>query len=320
MPTPSTDPPTPVYHSADARNPPVDPGSVDLIVTSPPYWQQRDYGTDGQLGQEPTPDEFVATIADCPTNWESCLADHGSVLLNIDDTYLDKSLQGIPAAVVDRARNAGWAVHERIHWAKPYCKPTPAGDRLRRTHEPLYFLSPPSGKDPYRDRVGFCAAHPTDDPTVWSVPPANGKDHAAPFPDQLVKRALDFAAPEAVCSNCGQPLTRAFPASWPPGLEDAFATVRRLESALDADPPEALEEELLEQQHRAKSRFRNGVLDVSEWNGCSCDASHRRGVVYDPFVGSGTTVQVAVEEGYCGIGSDIDPPEAEAVTPTLSSF
>lgn len=312
--------PTVRYEAADARDPPVDDDSIDVIITSPPYWQQRDYDIDGQLGHESTPEAFADTIAACLDAWVSCLAPHGSVLLNVDDTYVDKSLQGIPAAIIERARSDGWTLHSRINWTKPHCKPTPAADRLNNTHEPLYWLTPPSTSTPYQDHVGLTAAYPTDDPTVWSVPPANGKNHAAPFPDGLVKRALELTAPKTVCPVCGTPATREFPSSWPSELEATYEKIQRLQQLLDTESDHAPEDKLSAALDRAKTRFRNRVQALSDWNSCDCDSSHRRGVIYDPFVGSGTTVDVAVEAGYSAVGSDIDPPTADGVTPTLESF
>jgi DNA modification methylase len=62
-------------------------GSVDCCVTSPPYWGLRDYGTEGQLGLEPTPDEYVANMVEVFREVKRVLADHGTCWVNLGDSY-----------------------------------------------------------------------------------------------------------------------------------------------------------------------------------------------------------------------------------------
>jgi DNA modification methylase len=61
--------------------------SVHTVVTSPPYFGLRDYGTQGQIGLEPTPDEFVATLVDVFREVRRVLRDDGTVWLNLGDSY-----------------------------------------------------------------------------------------------------------------------------------------------------------------------------------------------------------------------------------------
>src|SRR5690348_15729834 len=61
--------------------------SVDCVVTSPPYWGLRDYQVTGQLGNEPTVDEYVARLADVFDELAPVLAPEGSVWLNVGDSY-----------------------------------------------------------------------------------------------------------------------------------------------------------------------------------------------------------------------------------------
>ena len=92
--------------------------SVDLVVTSPPYWRKRDYGVKGQIGQEKTSEEYVAAIITAMAEWKRVLRPTGSVFMNIGDTYWQKSLQGIPSMIETRARAAGWLIRNRIIWVK----------------------------------------------------------------------------------------------------------------------------------------------------------------------------------------------------------
>ena len=61
--------------------------SVHTCITSPPYFGLRDYGTDGQIGLEPTPDEFVAALVDVFREVRRVLRDDGTVWLNLGDSY-----------------------------------------------------------------------------------------------------------------------------------------------------------------------------------------------------------------------------------------
>ena len=99
----------PERYEGDARDLSFLPAqSVDLIVTSPPYWRRRDYGHDDQLGQEPTPEEYVEALVEAMDGWARVLKPHGSVFLNLGDTYRDGFLVGCPGAV--RGSGAGGGV------------------------------------------------------------------------------------------------------------------------------------------------------------------------------------------------------------------
>lgn len=115
----------------------LDDGCVDLVVTSPPYWRKRDYGVEGQLGQEPTAKEYVDNLAAALAEWKRVLRPTGSIFLNIGDTYRKKSLAGIPGQIEVAARDLKLAVRNRIVWVKtggaagPGSRPTGGSPRVR---------------------------------------------------------------------------------------------------------------------------------------------------------------------------------------------
>ncbi|NMC45984.1 MAG: site-specific DNA-methyltransferase, partial [Chloroflexi bacterium] len=67
---------------------------VQCVVTSPPYWGLRDYGVDGQIGLEPTPDEYVSKMVDVFREVRRVLKDDGVLWLNLGDSYFGSSMTG----------------------------------------------------------------------------------------------------------------------------------------------------------------------------------------------------------------------------------
>ena len=127
--------------------------SVDTIVTSPPYFNLRDYHVVGQLGQEAHVDEWVAALAAVARECRRVLAPHGSLWLNLGDAYSTherfgaprKSLLLGPERVARRLVADGWILRNKIIWAKTNPLPSPVRDRLTTAHEYLYlFVRRPS--------------------------------------------------------------------------------------------------------------------------------------------------------------------------------
>src|ERR1035438_6770756 len=118
-----------------SRISPIEDKSVDLIVTSPPYWRKRDYGIEGQIGQEETAEALVEPILTAIKEWCRVLRPSGSIFLTIGDSYWRTSLAGVPSRVEAGARKSGLAVRNRIFWIKKGGSPEPARDRLASRHE-----------------------------------------------------------------------------------------------------------------------------------------------------------------------------------------
>ena len=133
---------------ADARDLPLPDSSVDLIVTSPPYYRQRAYDglpLDGQIGQEATPDAFVTSLIEVTEECLRVLRPAGSLWVNLGEKYLDRSLSGIPWRYALRCMDdLGLALRAEVVWSKPNgFIDAKARDRVRRTHETwLHFARP----------------------------------------------------------------------------------------------------------------------------------------------------------------------------------
>jgi len=148
--------------------------SVQTCVTSPPYWGLRDYGEDGQLGLEETPEEYVQKLVEVFREVRRVLREDGTVWLNIGDSYAnstgsgpqgstgdratrtytaseatpkmgqnlkEKDLTMIPSRVAMALQEDGWWVRSRIVWAKGNPMPESVTDRPTSSHEYIFLLS-----------------------------------------------------------------------------------------------------------------------------------------------------------------------------------
>lgn len=327
---------THIVRKGDARNLPIADGSVDLIVTSPPYWQKRDYGYEKQIGQEPNAKEYVSNLMDALDEWERVLTNRGTILLNIGDKYRRKSRVGIPWKVAEAAKRNGWTIRSEIIWHKPNGVPNPAKDRFTNRHERIFHFTPRDGY--YFDKFGYASVY--DDPVdVWTISHDRNENHLAPFPEELVERALVAACPPAVCTECRKHRERRVEKALTELNEErpqARRAMRKFEkSDLGEEHIQAIRavgiadagkgrdvqngtgrnsDRMVELANEAKEvlggyfrEFTFPVKTTAGWSECGCNADTRPGVVLDPFAGSGTTIEVAESMKISGIGVDLNP-------------
>lgn len=149
--------------------------SVNCCVTSPPYFGLRDYGVDGQIGLEETPEEYVSKLVEVFREVRRVLRDDGTLWLNIGDSYAanrgyqvpstkggtkhgpgqsaggkgsvvpdclkSKDLIGIPWMLAFALRADGWFLRQDIIWHKPNPMPESVKDRCTKAHEYVFLLS-----------------------------------------------------------------------------------------------------------------------------------------------------------------------------------
>jgi DNA modification methylase len=149
--------------------------SVHCCVTSPPYWGLRDYGHDGQIGMEATPEEYVARMVEVFREVRRVLRNDGTLWLNLGDSYnaynanrgastsisdgtagrdhpkhrqgltaatlKNKDLVGIPWRVAFALQADGWYLRQDIIWHKPNSMPESVTDRCTKAHEYVFLLS-----------------------------------------------------------------------------------------------------------------------------------------------------------------------------------
>ena len=151
--------------------------SVDMIMTSPPYWALRDYGVEGQLGLEPTFQEYINKLCDIFDEVKRVLKKEGACWVNMGDTYNShhepgttdaktgwkssgnelnprqkehgrggtkdlptKTLLQIPSRFAIEMCNRGWILRNEIIWHKPNCMPSSVKDRFTVDFEKIFFF------------------------------------------------------------------------------------------------------------------------------------------------------------------------------------
>jgi len=119
----------------------MDEGSINLAVTSPPYFQQRNYLIDGQIGQEETDEKYIESLSEIFAEVYRVLDDSGSFYLNIADTRSQKTSHLIPERVLLRLKEIGFLVRNRICWVKTTTITSFAPDRYSDRFEFIYFLT-----------------------------------------------------------------------------------------------------------------------------------------------------------------------------------
>lgn len=198
----------------------VESESISCAVTSPPYYWQRDYEVDGQLGHEASIAGYVEALATAFRELQRTLRPDGTFFLNLGDTYYSakgkphgrddkhngrqmmrrhlravdgpglglprKSLIGIPWRVALRLQDDGWTLRSSIVWQRPASMPEPtAHDRPWRSFEHIFLFS--KGPRYWFDRKGL-----RGEEDIWSIVarPDNPGTHFAPYPRELVERCL----------------------------------------------------------------------------------------------------------------------------------
>lgn len=193
-------------------------------ITSPPYYWQRDYDVEGQIGKEPQIDEYVDAIVKSMDGVRRVLRQDGVLFLNLGDTYYSakgqpkgndpknrarrfglravdasglgvprKTVIGIPWRVALKMIEQGWVLRSPIIWRREGALPeTTAHDRPWRTYETVFLFS----KTPnyFFDRAGLGG----DEEDIWTIssrPKNNNGRHSAAFPDELVERCLTVGCP-----------------------------------------------------------------------------------------------------------------------------
>ena len=268
---------------------------VQCVVTSPPYFGLRDYGVEGQIGLEPTPDAYVAQMVDVFRAVRDVLVDDGTLWLNLGDSYANdskwgghtggkhakalhaspidrnkrytglkpKDLIGIPWRVAFALQDDGWYLRSDIIWQKLNPMPESVTDRPTKAHEYLFLLT--KSECYYYDSKSIKEAA-TDTGRLSGIDGRDERPEARPPGTSARTLArIDY-------SSRGRNKRSVWTVPTTPFSGAHFATF-----------PRALIEP------------------------CILAGSHPGGTVLDPFMGSGTTAQVATDLGRHFIGCELNP-------------
>jgi DNA modification methylase len=274
---------------------------ANTCVTSPPYFGLRDYGHDGQLGLEASPDEYVANLVEVFRCVRDVLRDDGTLWLNVGDSYANdgkwggssggkhakalhghtgvgrrkvatglksKDLIGIPWMLAFALRADGWYLRQEIIWAKPNPMPESVRDRCTKSHEQIFLLS----KSPkyYFDHEAI--KEPASDNPV-SAARRNRKDFSTVGTKAI--QGTDFGQSGKGKNAEHKGDTRNKRSVW-------TVTTKPFKGAHFATFPPALIEP------------------------CILAGCPEGGTVLDPFMGSGTTAAVAKLHGRHYLGSELN--------------
>ena len=203
-------------------------GTVQTVVTSPPYWSLRDYEVDSQIGRDDSLPEYVATIVRTFERLREVLTDDGTVWLNVGDSYTSgnrkyrapdrknrarampvrpptpkglksKDLIGVPWRLAFALQDAGWWVRSQVIWVKPNAHPESVRDRPTVDHETVFLLS--KNQDYFYDIDAVRGPNERRLRTTWSIPTdpqrqiyANGINHPAVMPIELAHRCIKITS------------------------------------------------------------------------------------------------------------------------------
>jgi DNA modification methylase len=326
---------------------------VQMCVTSPPYYGLRDYGHDGQIGLEETPEQYIEAMVEVFRCVKDILANDGVLWLNIGDSYCgtgdkgnyqdpkyangrngqsvsktkklhgykSKDLIGIPWMLAFALRADGWYLRQDIIWHKPNPMPESVQDRCTKAHEyifllsksPKYFYDNEAIKVPVKEDWG------TRDRT-------NGKYHndgTGLQPHSGLEKSYDMANKRSVWSVNTKPYTGAHFAVFPEELIEpcilAGTSQRGHCPKCNARWSRQIEHTnmVLNKTDRNNNRGTrtgtSGTMVSAAKNittgwipSCNCGVDSVPDIVFDPFMGSGTTAQVAQKLGRKYLGCELN--------------
>lgn len=304
---------------------------VQCIVTSPPYWGLRDYGVSGQLGLEPTIQEFIANMAEVFELCRQLLADDGTLWLNMGDCYATgagsvntspgggtqgerwsgirgtdkiaargpmtqpnrmpqdglkpKDLVGQPWRLAFAMQDAGWYLRSDIIWHKPNPMPESVRDRPTKSHEYLFLMA--KSERYYFDQEAI------KEPACWGITPTGvGFGHGS---DSENRQRARVKAPDGWESGSGTHGT-----IHRQGREKGKASLIDVPTTRNKRTVWTVPTQGYADAHFAT--FPEALIEP-----CILAGSRPGDVVFDPFMGSGTTARVAQRLGRNWLGAELNP-------------
>lgn len=295
--------------------------TVNTCVTSPPYYGLRDYGVDGQIGLEQTPEQYISKLVAVFREVRRALRDDGTLWVNIGDSYANdekwggktsgkharalhgegkigrvkrytglpgKNLIGIPWMLAFALRADGWYLRQDIIWAKPNPMPESVRDRCTKSHEYIFLLS----KSPKYYYDAESIAEPVSESTVWrcsqNINAQTGSDRVPGKTNGNMKAVMPRYGGNKYTND-----------------PDVFSRTKS-GNAYDYRPMRNKRSVWTVTTKPFKgSHFAVFPPDLIE--PCVLAGSPADGLVLDPFTGSGTTGVVSLRNGRNFIGIELNP-------------
>ena len=258
---------------------------VDTIVTSPPYYRQRNYKDPNQIGGERTPQEYVDRLVGVFAAARRVVKPSGSLWLVLGDKYLNGRQLGMPWRVALALVDDGWILRSDVIWHKPNAMPSSVKTRPTTDHENVFFLT--------RSTDYFYDADAVREPHVTFTEKSRMKGGRGHF-------GRRDGTPETG-KNAGN--VNLHDARW----DQAFHPKGRNKRTVWSVP---------------LSKFREAhfaVFPERLVETCVRAASPTGGLVLDPFSGSGTTALVARRLDRHFVGIDSVPEYCEMARRRLAS-
>ena len=279
--------------------------SVDMCVTSPPYYNLRDYKNENQIGSENTVEQFVKNLCDVFNEVHRVLKDTGSLWVNIADTYNNKRLLQVPSRFEIAMTDNGWHLRNEIIWNKPNPQPISSKDRFWSNHEKIFWFVKKT-KGYYFDREHILLPQ-----AEISVKRMFSKNHMSNRKDKNATEKEGFSLNSK--------------------NQDKHYARMREELGIE----KGFDYEQLIKEGRCPMRPMMSVWDIS--SSSAVKGAHfatyptelitkpilstcpENGIVLDPFMGSGTTAIVAVNNNRRYIGCELNSEYASLAEQRIQS-
>lgn len=333
-------PPRFVVHCGDALNVlrGLPDASVDMCMTSPPYWGHREYDTGG-IGEEKSHLDYVEGLVAIVGQVQRVLKPEGSFWLNLGDSYRDKSLVGVPWRVALKLIDEGaWLLRNDVVWNKVKGAPDQSKDKLRNIHEYVFHFV--KQRSYFYDADAIRSKPRSSSVVNGSVVSATGvtgirykrqielSTSLTPEEKVTALRALDGILEDVRAQK----------------ISDFRMVIRNQQRATHSDSVKVSgrAKELQSRGFYFLKYHPNGSKPSDVWDIVPEDTQKRDahfapypvdlcrlpilatcpqgGTVLDPFCGTGTTLLAAAKLGRNGIGIDVSPTYAEMIKARLAEL
>lgn len=247
--------------------------SINCIVTSPPYYRQRDYSSPSQIGEERTPEEYIDALNLVFRELKRVLRVDGTLWLNLGDKYQNGDMLGMPWRVALALKRDGWILRSDIIWHKTNAMPSSVKNRPTTDHEYVFLFC--KSRDYFYDIDSIREPHVTFSENSKMTGGRNHFSRVNGTPEQG--------------KNSGN--SNLHDGRW----DQAFHPKGRNRRTVWGIP-------LSKYRDAHFAVFPEKLVEICILAGCP-----EAGIVLDPFCGSGTVPLVAQKLGRRFLGIDINP-------------